>query len=375
MRALDLPIEIRRKMAPKISEHFFGPSPSVFVGHFGYPNVFAGPLGALEEREDIDDPSQWIKKDYADIIELRSLLIRSKKQQSVFSSGRFVRDIQDLSLAVNSPDIEVGFRKKPLLRMSFSQYSQPMGPAGTIKNFHVVENPKIPEFVGSVVGDEMKASDSAVSLYDKGLDVYKITTILSSGSLGINKKLVPTRWSITATDDIIAKSLLKGIREFRQLDGFQVFESFHLDNHFLIILMPGAWEFENFEAWSKGSYWSSGNRVSIEEEYEPFEGRKSYAEKQAGGYYASRLAISEHLHRIKKQASVLAIREIYEGYSVPLGVWQVRENVREAFKEDPKKFQNLDSAIKYASTRLRYPFSEYRKKSVLLNQSKLTNYC
>jgi DNA repair protein NreA len=248
MRALDLPIYLRKKMAPKVGENFFGPSPSVFIGHYGYPNVFAGPLGALEERQEIDDPSQWIKKDYAEIIELRSLMIRSKQAQNIFSADRFTHDMQDISLATNSPDIEVGFKKKPLLKFSVSQYTQPMGPTGMIDKFKVVENPKIPNFVEAVVTDDLKANDSAVSLYSKGIDVYKITTILSAGTLGIKKKLVPTRWSITATDDIIAKNLIKDIREFRQIDDILVFESQHLDNHFLIFLMPGSWEFENFEA-------------------------------------------------------------------------------------------------------------------------------
>ncbi len=374
MRALDLPLALRRKMAPKLGESFFGPSPSVFVGHFGYPNVNVGPMGALEERDSIDDPSKWIKKGYADIIELRSLLIRSKQKQNIFSTGRFIGDVQDISLATNNPDIEVGFKKKPLMKISFSQYTQPMGPTGTIEKFRLAENPKIPKYADSVVGDEMRAADASFLLYNKGLDVYKITTILSAGTLGIDKKLVPTRWSITATDDIIAKHLLNEIRGYRQIESVQVFESQNLDNHYLIFLIPGAWEFENFEAWSKGSYWMfSDGAVAIEEEYEPFEGRKSYAEKQAGGYYASRLGIAEHLHRIKRQARVLAIREIYEGYSIPLGVWVVREGVRDAFKQE-SKFATLKEAFSYAATRLKWPLQQYIRKSRMLQQRKLLDF-
>jgi DNA repair protein NreA len=369
MRAVDLPPEIRKKMAPKISESFFGPSPSVFVGHFGYPNVFAGPLGALEERQDIDSPANWLGKSYADIIELRSLLVRTKQKQSIFSRDRFTSDIQDLSMAINSPDIEVGFKKKPQLKISFSNFNLPMGPAGMIDSFKVVENPKIPQSVEYIAKDDLKAAQSAFSLYDKGLDVYKITTILSSGTLGIKKKLVPTRWSITATDDIIGKSLLSSVREFRQLDDFLVFESERLDNHFVILLMPGAWEFENFEAWAQGQ-----NDVMLGEEYEPFEGRKEYAMNQAGGYYASRLAIIEHLYKMKRQARVLAVREISEGYSVPLGVWQVRENVRSAMARGPIRFQSLAESLQYMKAKLRWPLDRYLKKSRMLAQKKITDW-
>lgn len=375
MRAMDLPAELRRKMAPRLGENFFGPSPSVFVGHFGYPNVNVGPMGALEERQEIDDPSQWIKKGYAEIIELRSLLVRSKQEQSIFSAERFVGDMQDISMAANSPDIEIGFRKKPLMKISFSQYTQPMGPTGEIEKFRLAGNPRIPKQVEYIARDDIKAAQAASALYGKGIDVYKITTILSAGTLGIAKKLVPTRWSITATDDIIGRQLISGIREFKQLEGVQVFESQNLDNRFVIFLIPGAWEFENFEAWSKGSYWHSAGAVTIEEEYEPFEGRKGYAEKQAGGYYASRLGIVEHLQRIRRQARVLAIREIYEGYSIPLGVWVVRENVRDAFKENGKKFATLKEAFDYGKTRLRWPLQNYISKSRMFNQSRLTSFC
>ena len=375
MRAIDLPIELRRKMAPRLGENFFGPSPSVFVGHFGYPNVNVGPMGALEERQEIDDPSTWIKKDYADIIELRSLLVRSKQQQSIFSKGRFVGDVQDISLAVNNPDIELGFKKKPLMKISFSQYTQPMGPTGTIDKFRLAENPKIPKYMEAATASDVRAKESAWMLYKKDVDVYKITTVLSAGTLGIDKKLVPTRWSITATDDIIGKQLISGIRDFKQIEEARVFESQNLDNHFLIFLIPGSWEFENFEAWSKGSYWMfSEGAVAIEEEYEPFQGRKSYAEKQAGGYYASRLGIVEYLHKIKRQARVLAIREIYEGYSVPLGVWQVRQGVREAFSQQPEKFSSLKEAFDYGKARLKWPLDLYLKKSRMLQQRKLLDF-
>ncbi len=358
-------------MAPKISENFFGPSPSVFIGDFGYPNVFAGPLGALEERDDIDNPVLWIKKDYSDIIELRSLMIRSKKQQSIFLDNKFRHDMMDLSMAMNSPDIEVGFKKKPSLNISFFSHSQPMGPTGDIEKFRVAENPKIPRQIESIVQDDLKANESVFSLYNEGMDVYKITSILSSGALGLKRRLVPTRWSITAADDMIAKSLLKEIREFREIDDILVFESDHLDNHFLIMLMPGAWEFENFEAWPRGSFWSPDG---IEQEYEPFAGRKAYAEKQAGGYYASRLAVAEYLHKIRRQSRVLAIREVREGYSVPLGVWQVRENVRDALRREPQKFQEMKSAVAYITPKLRHPFSEYKKRSAYFKQARLTNY-
>lgn len=375
MRAKDMPLFLRKETAPRIGKDFFGPSPSVFVGHYGYPLVNVGPMGALQDRKDIDNPALWLDKSYAEIIFLRSQLIRSQRKQSVRSTERFVGDVQNISMAVNSPDIEISFRKQLVPKMVLSTYVQPMGPAGKIEKFRIAGNPKIPRKTESVVTDDLKANKMASLLYEKGQDVYKITGILSSGIMGIDKKIVPTRWSITAVDDILAKHMLHSVRSFKEVKDFFVFESHKLDNKFVALLIPGQWEFENFEAWQKGSSWNrSENKWNIEEEYEPFGGRTAYAEKEGGGYYASRFAVVEHLCRIRKQARVVVFRETYEGYSVPLGVWVVRQVVRNAFSQPGKKFSTLEEALEYVEARLHLPLERYRKQSRVLQQKRLNGF-
>ena len=58
---------------------------------------------------------------------------------------------------------------------------------------------------------DLKASDAVVELYKKGVDSGSIHKVLSVGMLGLkkNRKLVPTRWSITAADDMISSRLVK----------------------------------------------------------------------------------------------------------------------------------------------------------------------
>jgi DNA repair protein NreA len=143
-----------------------------------------------------------------------------------------------------------------------------------------------------------------------------------------------------------------------------------------MLMMPGPWEFENFEAWMPGSTWARGLKsTEIIEEYEPFHGRKSYAEVQGGGYYASRIACAEKLVEMRRQAKVVVFREISEGYVIPLGVFVVRETARHAYKDRPPlKFATKEEAIKYVSTRLRVPFIEYAKRSRLLKQRKLSDF-
>lgn len=363
-----------RTRIDKMGENFFGPSSTIFVGRFGYPNVFVGPMASIEYSVEQDDPSKWFGKGYDEIIQLRSLLLRSKYRQNIKSRERFVEENKEIAMANSPTDVELTFVKKPVYSMTFSNFVNPMGPSGTLKDMRLAENPKIPNSVERIVNDELRANEMAYLLYKKGEDVYKITNILSSGALGLDKRLVPTRWSITAIDDIIAKNLMNSIRYYKTINEFLVFTSDYMDNHFTVLFMPGSWQFENFEAWIPGSNWCFSSSVEISEEYESFSGRKDYAKSQVGGYYASRLAICEALESMKKQATVVVFREIGEDYSLPLGVWQVRENVRNAFKKNPVQFYKKEDALRHISSRLRIPLNEYLKRSRILQQKRLGDF-
>ncbi|MBI2579523.1 MAG: hypothetical protein HYW27_01340 [Candidatus Aenigmarchaeota archaeon] len=349
----------------EMKENFSGPSSGIFVGRLGYPNVFAGPLGMLGSGL-ADSPGSWFGMRYSDIIAMRFSVIRSKDRQSVRSREKLVSDMQELSLAKAPTDVEMLFRKKPSRKMTFSPVSQPMGPSAELKRLTITENPKINAKVERIAGDDLKAAQASSMLYGEGIDVYQITNILSSGALGTDKKMVPTRWSITGTDDMLAKGMMKEIRQFRPISDCMVFSSAFLHNQFEILLMPGSWEYENFE--------SSPDTGLIVEEYEPFHGRKAYAEKEGGGYYAARFAVCEALHRMRRQARVVVFREIGSGYSVPLGVWQVRENVRNAMRQKTARFSTRNEALDYIGRRLRIPIHEYMRRSAVLQQRSLTDF-
>mgnify|MGYP000138425728 CR=1 FL=1 len=133
--------------------------------------------------------------------------------------------------------------------------------------------------------------------------------------------------------------------------------------------MPGIWEYEQFEAWPEESPW--GTLWGFNHEYEPTTGRKDYASTQAGGYYAARLGVTEHLMRIRRQARVVVFREIDESYCIPVGVWQVRENVRNAFHNRPFVSDELKEILEYLRPKLKNSLSSYIKKSIVLTQTKL----
>ncbi|RLI96714.1 MAG: hypothetical protein DRO99_04005 [Candidatus Aenigmatarchaeota archaeon] len=358
-----------KRLSGSFKKDFFGPSYSVFVGRFGYPDVNIGPMAAFEDKPGIDDPTSWLDRKYGDIVELRSLLLRSKEKENIKSRSRFILDSQELTLSSKPTDVEMLFKKNPVYRVSFSDVTQPMGPSAALDRLRIAQNIHVPRKVDRIVSDEMKSSQASYELYKAGQDVHKVSVMLSSGVLGMgkSKKLVPTRWSITATDDMIFKQLAKDVRDFPSVNEYTVFSSKKLDNRFEVLLMPGSWEFENFEAWAPGSMWTANlKKPEILEEYEPFKGRSRYAELQGGGYYASRLGVIEGLHAMRRQARVVVFREVYEGYAVPLGVWQVRENVRNAFKGKAAKFATLKEALDDINRRLKLDITEYKKQSKVL---------
>ncbi len=375
---LNLIYRIKKPIEKKLKNELYTPSPpSVFVGSKGYPLIFTGPMNALnyENPEILDNPRAWYGCDFNRIIEFRTNLIRSKKPIHVKTNNRFVEELQTLVLSVKNLYVETKFKRKPKYGIKFSRFLQPLGPAGEIEKFTITDNPKIPKKVDAIVSDELKASEQVFELYRKGFDVYYITKLLSVGIFGMNKKLVPTRWSITATDDIIAKELLKKIRTYPEVTEYLVWENTYLDNHFEILFIPGSWGFEQFESWFPGTVWSkTTSEPTIVVENESFRGRGRYAEKEGGGYYASRLAVCEQLEKMKRQARVVIFREIYESYVIPVGVWEVRENVRHAFEKSPRKFSSLEEALQHIGKRLRISVTEYVKRSSILSQKNLFSF-
>ena len=66
--------------------------------------------------------------------------------------------------------------------------------------------------------------------------------------LGKNRKMVPTRWSITACDSTIGDQLLRQIRTYDAIETHRVYEYSSLNNYYAILLLPMEWQFEWMEA-------------------------------------------------------------------------------------------------------------------------------
>jgi len=245
-----------------------------------------------------------------------------------------------------------------------------------MRKVRLCDNPKVPALVDEVHGEGIKAKDAVGELHAAGMDNYYLSNILSAGVLGTveRRKLVPTRWSITATDDMLGKLLMGKVKEYREVEKFYLLSHESLSNHFEILVMPGKWEFENFEAWAPGTVWTgAGEGPVMSVEYEPFGGRSRYAESQAGAYYAVRLGVLEFLQRIRRQGRVVAVREVHDGYQVPVGVFQVRENVRDAGLY-VKKFSSMQEALGVMGQGLKNGMPEYLRRSRVIGQRRLGEF-
>ena len=147
---------------------------------------------------------------------------------------------------------------------------------------------------------DLRASEAVVELYKKGLEISRIHRVLSLGMLGLQKRrrLVPTRWSISATDDIISASLIKDIDIYPTIDFFELYKYFHLGNYYTIILIPDdVWSFEMQEAW----FDNNGN-LGRGVDFENAKGLDHYP-SIAGAYFAARLGVAEHLSKVERKGS------------------------------------------------------------------------
>ncbi len=365
----------------------FGPSEQIFVGSHGYPRVNSGPLTSIIEDPELlkicANPAAWRNLSLKDIIDLRYGMIRGKKNLYIQSrkQDRIVEQLQLLSMSTKAVDVEGLYSSIPKMNSSFSVETQPMGPSADLLRLDIAENPKIPKRVESVLGDELKATEQLFSLYNDKFDVYYLQKIFSAGLTGLEdaKKIVPTRWSITATDDTLGKQLIPTLRDLPWIKQIEVYFASFLGNEYTVILMPGNWSFENFEAWMAGGIFtlqSKGWQISYCHEgftvNEYYKGRSSYA-SQAGGYYATRLAVLEHLTKRNIQARAIILREITPDYLVPVGVWQVREGMRQAM-ENLKMVLSDRKELKLNLEYLNVPVQSYFRKSLSFRQMSLDDF-
>ena len=369
--------------------------PGVFVGRFGYPNVSVGPMvpSITGDTEILDTPEWWMGKGFDEIVDFRYSLLRGYSKANVSDAqkgGRLIETLQDVAMMTKPVDTELVLARPPRKMLDLREDSQPFGPIAPLSSFEAGNSSVDNRIEKAFYDGDLPADDAVLELYRNGVLVTRIQRAFSLGMFGESKrrKLVPTRWSITAVDSNLSLKLMARVRHHSIIDEYRVYKYTYLDNIYVGLLIPEHWKFEWIEAWfepellatsfpdvnmaedvEKSSYVSpKGYRPVMLGDSEGFRGRKTYA-KPGGCYYSARLAVSEYLDSIGKQAGAIMLREIHPGYIMPVGVWNVRESLRALFKTPFERFDSMDAALNHVSNIFEIPRHGWIETSALLKNA------
>ncbi len=335
--------------------------------------LFIGPtLVSLEDPRLFIDPKLWLSMTSAQVmaIRMRSMSLMRPADPVKGASDPVNERLQEIAIRDGSVDVEVGYRRRGYFRVT-DLLAEPVRRAGDLERVIYYSGGRSSRLIEEAYySRDLKASSAILKLYKGGIGEQKIQQLLSVGALGVQRKLVATRWSITATDSTISQSLLGQVREMQELDtpyiGF--FEA--LSNRFAVVLLPGRLYYEFLESW--GPYYGDPcPRVAVD--HEGFLGRTDYAEETEGAYYAARLAVAERLVEMKRQARAIVFMEVDRGWIPSLGVWRVREGVREALRR-LERADSEASALEQAMGRMKTCRRSWVDSSFSLRQRSLTEF-
>jgi len=363
----------------KITEFSGSSPPEIFVGRWNYPNVYTGilsPQNQFGDTELFSSQELWHQKKLKmqEIINLRTKLIYGRARTNVkkaleYSWNKsFLKTMQEVAMASHSIAAEFKLLKPIIEKHKEKESYVPIiKNAALVKSVRLEENPIIERKIDYLVNDtDVKSTTAMLELEKTNIKTSTIIKILSAGLLGLGsrRKLVPTRWAITAVDDTLSKAKLKRIKESPEISEILLFNAEYLGNHYEFLLLPDKWSFEVIEI-------NQRNPNLFWHDYETFFPRKTYAESVTGAYYANRLALCEYLEKIRRQASCVVFREIDPSiYSQSMGVGILRQISREAFIKTPEKFSCLNEALARIQSRIKLPLSFFAEKSAILKNYK-----
>ena len=346
--------------------------PSLLVGEYGYPKVRVMlnlPPGVYSWNAEIyDSPLRWWGKyNLEDIIKLRSSLLSNVIKVDIKDVWRlYEKEISISSVSFNPVDVESRLSKTPQPSLRFDDIIKPIGLTAYVEDIKITSSPRIGRVLEKRIFDDVKASDTVIELYKSGYDIYRIINALSSGLLGRlrDRKIVPTRWAITAVDSILGDYFRKRLTDKPYIDNIRVFTGRYLSNRFIVILYPGPLQIEWIEAWHPRSIWNiSSSEIAMYRLNEDYRGNYSDMD---GGYMAARLPVLEYLYKIGRQATVFIYREISPDYYAPVGNWHIRETVKNMLSGGYRVYDDLFDAIYKELKYFRIPVDTWIERSKLI---------
>ncbi|MDG6898881.1 MAG: hypothetical protein JRN24_03980 [Nitrososphaerota archaeon] len=359
--------------------------PGVFVGRLGYPKVSIGPMVPPQfgDTAILDTPEEWLGRPVDQIVGYRYSLVRGNSRAKVEDArdpGRMLASLQELAMASRPVDTELKLTKAPRKILTLSEDTQPYGPSGPLDHFRI-DNPSVDRRVQTAYYDrDLDAAGAVGDLYRKGVLVTRIQKAFSLGMFGTGprRRIVPTRWSITAVDSTISQELIEKVKHHPTIDEYRVYSFGVYDNQYVAVLLPEPWRFEWIEAWFPNTTWNQFTTTPyMIGDYEEYFGRTKYA-RVGGCYYSTRLAVTEALERERRQAAAVVLRETYPGFIMPLGVWNVRESIRQLMKQPFERHDTFAGALGSALSKMRIGRSKWTRESILLSreltQTKITKF-
>ncbi|BFI74176.1 hypothetical protein YN1HA_2740 [Sulfurisphaera ohwakuensis] len=343
--------------------------PSIVVGERNYPKVslvYNVPPSVIgEEAKDYENPENWWgKKSLSDILSLRTSMISSLLSGINVNNPEvlYEKEVSITAVAEKPVLSEVYSENKEIIpKLKFDGILLPRGPSLKAKDIKIDENPKVPKPIEKLITDDVKAQQAILELYNNKQSVYTIINALSLGLLGKrkNRKIVPTRWAITAVDTTLGNFMLNEIKGLDTISETLVYYNSYLGNYFHIILFPSKYRSIWIEIWHPLSLWA--NELVVSDLSEDYWGEYDFLD---GGYMAARMSVIEKLYEMRRQAGIIIIREITSEYYAPVGNWHIRETVKRAFNNSSVKFDKLEDAIKYVNSRLRAKINLFEIKSI-----------
>jgi len=309
-----------------------GPSPpTALVGERGYPKVPVS-LGIAPDSDPKlhDSPKEWVERGLTleEVARLRMEVFNPFKRVDVRRPSELLKG--DLlwgavSERPVSAEAKVSGRPRP---PELDGLLAPIGPSAKAEEIKVVENPKVDPLLERRSEERVKAEEAVKELFSAGRDVYLLQRAFSLGMFGKSKRLVPTRWAITAVDTIVAKALKADLLRAKWTHSIRAGSYEHFSNSYKVLLLPGPPSVEMVEIWEPGSLWTPKEVVIYNREGPT--ARSKAEDYEDGGFHALKVGVLKALSEANVSATALVIRRIKPGYYMPLGVWQVREGAYKA---------------------------------------------
>jgi len=343
----------------KPTKEIEGFASSAIVGEKNYPNLKVHNISNDNINNSFFKTSDIVKSNYSDIIKLKAKnILGSTQSLNIKKTNEKIREELE-NIYKSKKEIEFSSKFENELKFDkilTSKVSGIMGSKNELLSINPNENTTTSNKIEKYITKDIKSKEAIISLYEKGVNEHQIMNLLALGSFGINinKKLVPTKWAISAYDQTIEKYLYSKIIKYNTINNYEIYHSNDKGNEFIIILIPDTFSAEVIEAFDN----------TIESDFVNFDNKfKKLEPETAGGFYATKFGIFENLNERKKQASFISIR-IIENYDIPLGVVFVREKVRDAMKNKIFKSSN-EKEIK------EFLLKKYKNHFILFQNSKL----